>query len=114
MLDLADTHNLGYGDQIRARVYAINGNGQSAASRVASGTTMNTLPQRLTMPILEDETSDTITISWIPSQRQGVEYELWGDGNADGIFEKMENTIDHIHTVTKVDNSRSYHFKVRA
>jgi hypothetical protein len=76
-------------------VYAINGNGQSIASRVASGVTMNTLPQVMSMPTLEEETTNTITVSWNSSSRSGVQYELWGDGDADGNFIKMENTIDH-------------------
>jgi hypothetical protein len=56
---------------------------------------MNTLPQVMSMPILEEETTNTITVSWNSSSRSGVQYELWGDGDADGNFIKMENTIDH-------------------
>ena len=60
---------------------------------------MNTLPQVMTMPILEEEIDDSITVSWNPSTRSGVTYELIGDGDEDGIFTEIVTTTATTYTV---------------
>jgi hypothetical protein len=67
-------------------VYAINSNGSSTASRIGAGATINSLPQLMAMPILEEETDETITVSWNSSSRSRMQYQLHGDGEADGDF----------------------------
>jgi hypothetical protein len=40
----------------------------------------------MAMPILEEETDETITVSWNSSSISRMQYQLYGDGEADGDF----------------------------
>lgn len=118
-------YNIAAGEQIRVRASAYNSNGWSTASAFNTGVAVmqSTTPDMQTPSATK--TKSDITLTWkafnanSSTRSTGYTYELWwnnGRTNNFGIAWVLltETTNTSFKTITRIDPTREYFFKVRA